>query len=158
MCGMFIGTINLREFLLTMLAVQPTRTDRQNPANTITATATDADRDTATTTAEMPSEEDPVRMFFSIFDIDSDGSINREEFALALQHLDDITPHAAPTGGTDDTHDESNTQSSKFHVHVEELFREMDVDKSGKIDFQEFRRFYEEVLKDSLTKSQQSFL
>ena len=134
-----------------MLAVQPTGGDKSHLTDTIPAI------DTAVTTTETPAEEDSVRMFFRIFDIDNDGYINREEFALALQHLDDITPHAAPTGGEEDGHNVGSSHSVAFLENVEELFQEMDVDRSGKIDFQEFRRFYEEVIKGSQTQSQQSF-
>ncbi|CAE7522894.1 CPK29 [Symbiodinium microadriaticum] len=137
------GTINLRQFLLTMLAVQPSHVEVQSPDTFATSSADPL----------VSDEDDFVRMFFSIFDIDNNGSINREEFALALQHLDDITPQTAPLGDEQGTEGykkgtllEGSAQHTAFLANVEELFQEMDVDKSGKIDFGEFKRIYCEAL------------
>ncbi|CAE7360510.1 CCAMK [Symbiodinium microadriaticum] len=133
------GSISLREFLVTMLAVQPSQGDAHSP---------DTKMATGPTDTRASDEDCFIRMFFSIFDIDNDGSINREEFALALQHLDDITPHTAPTGdeegegGSNSTLLEGSAQHTLFLANVEELFQEIDVDKSGKIDFGEFKCFY----------------
>lgn len=98
---------------------------------------------------EGSDEDETVRMFFRMFDIDNSGAINREEFKLALEHLSFITPHALQN---DEGEGDANI-GDNFHANVDELFREMDVSGDGSIQYEEFKKFYEEVMRASLSTS-----
>lgn len=115
------GTINLKDFLLTMLAFRP--------------------EDEAA--AAKKEGDEAARLYFDIFDINETGYINLEELKVAVACLlqDESTPLLVT--GLDGT----TTTSS-----IEELFSAIDVSKDGRIDFDEFKTFYETVLVYSTTR------
>lgn len=146
-----VGSINLREFLVTMLAVQPTSPEDSLPPDTLAMA-----HSTSGNSSGDADGEDMCRMFFRIFDIDNNGSINMEEFELALQHLHNITPHAVTADGQEESEKQNSWKDSgtnSFMHNVEELFREMDVNRDNKITYCEFKKFYNEVLKHHSTVS-----
>ena len=109
-------TIDLKEFLMTMLAFRPATTDT-----------------------------DAARLYFNIFDIRDTGFIDKVELRICLELLlTDDSSRVRPDGTT--------------VVHnVDELFSAMDFTKSGSIDFNEFKAFYETVLTaTTVTKSHES--
>ena len=97
-------TIDLKEFLTTMLAFRPESADT-----------------------------DAARLYFNIFDIGDTGYIEKEELRVCLELLllDDTARIQGSSGGM---------------PHVEELFSTMDFTKTGRIDFDEFKTFYNAVL------------
>jgi Ca2+-binding EF-hand superfamily protein len=87
--------------------------------------------------------DETVQMFFRMFDIDNSGVINRDEFNLALEHLSTFMPHALHIEEGEDP----RATNEAFHASVDELFREMDVSGDGTIQYEEFKKFYDEVMR-----------
>mmetsp|Transcript_22186 Transcript_22186/g.32284 ORF Transcript_22186/g.32284 Transcript_22186/m.32284 type:complete len:633 (+) Transcript_22186:58-1956(+) len=81
-----------------------------------------------------------VRFYFNMFDIDGTGSINIHELALVLSCI---------------VADESNplymdaSQLEPTSEDIQHLFDVIDTNKTGTIDFEEFKAFYETVLINS---------
>lgn len=113
------GTIDMKEFLLTLLALKP------------------ADSET--------EELEAAKLYFSVFDVDEDGYIGESELELVVGCL--LHDGAGPLLVTSD-HD-VNTPN------IEEMFNLIDTNHDGRIDFEEFREFYNAVL---LPSSRQSSL
>lgn len=101
---------------------------------------------------DLDSDE-TVRLFFSMFDIDNSGSINREEFELAMRHLHRITPSTPTLLPSSNNRGSMRRVSLNFDdpeafvASIDTVFDAMDVDNDGLISFEEFKRFYVEVLK-----------
>jgi Ca2+-binding EF-hand superfamily protein len=113
------GTIDMKEFLLTLLALRPSQTETD--------------------------ELEAAKLYFSVFDVDEDGFIGENELELVVGCL--LNDGAGPLLVTSD-HD-VNT------VNIEEMFQIIDTNHDGRIDFDEFREFYNAVL---LPSSRQSSL
>ena len=181
------GSINMKEFLLTMLAFKPAGSD--------TSPMVENDEDSA------------ARLYFQIFDIEETGYISKEELKLAVSVLLDVengivvdqsaesasstddnwTPQEAasrlssedivvvemlpPIGetGPDGSGDTPLKLFMKAHTplkptravsdstptsvpEMEELFDIIDVNKRGRINFEEFKSFYHTVLHHSVRR------
>jgi len=109
------GTINIKEFLLAMLAFKPITCD--------------------------PLEDSNARLYFQIFDINDTGYIDLEELKMVVACLLQASPvEAAPR-------DVLGISENKTSIpDIEALFEAMDTEKSGRIDFQQFKTFYDTVL------------
>lgn len=97
-------TIDLKEFLTTMLAFRPEAEDA-----------------------------DAARLYFNIFDIRDTGYIDKEELRVCLELLLLDDSSRAQVGGS-------------VLPSVDEIFKTIDFTRTGKIDFNEFKTFYEVVL------------
>jgi Ca2+-binding EF-hand superfamily protein len=113
------GTIDMKEFLLTLLALRP------------------SDNET--------DELEAAKLYFSVFDVDEDGFIGESELELVVGCL--LHDGAGPLLVTSD-HDVNAP-------NIEEMFQLIDTNHDGRIDFEEFREFYNAVL---LPSSRQSSL
>jgi serine/threonine protein kinase len=113
------GSIDMKEFLLTLLALKPSDTETD--------------------------ELEAAKLYFSVFDVDEDGFIGENELELVVGCL--LHDGAGPLLVTSDQ--EVNT------VNIEEMFQIIDTNHDGRIDFEEFREFYNAVL---LPSSRQSSL
>lgn len=113
------GTIDMKEFLLTLLALKP---------------------------ADSEIEElEAAKLYFSVFDVDEDGYIGESELELVVGCL--LHDGAGPLLVNSD-HDVNAP-------NIEEMFNLIDTNHDGRIDFEEFREFYNAVL---LPSSRQSSL
>mmetsp|Transcript_3838 Transcript_3838/g.5968 ORF Transcript_3838/g.5968 Transcript_3838/m.5968 type:complete len:729 (+) Transcript_3838:136-2322(+) len=109
------GTVNIKEFLLTMLAFKPINSD--------------------------PLEDSNARLYFQIFDINETGYIDLEELKLVVACLlQTCTVDAASYGVTD------NSERDTSIPDIEALFEAMDTGKTGRINFEQFKTFYDTVL------------
>lgn len=103
------GTIDLKEFLATMVAFRESGEDI------------------------IESEEDAtIRFYFNMFDINGTGKISLDDLKLVVDCItrqeEDIAQ--GPTSPTD----------------IQTLFETMDIKKTGDIDFDEFKQFYQMVM------------
>jgi serine/threonine protein kinase len=113
------GTIDMKEFLLTLLALKPSDNETE--------------------------ELEAAKLYFSVFDVDEDGFIGESELELVVGCL--LHDGAGPLLVTSD-HDVNAP-------NIEEMFQLIDTNHDGRIDFEEFREFYNAVL---LPSSRQSSL
>jgi serine/threonine protein kinase/Ca2+-binding EF-hand superfamily protein len=135
------GSINMREFLLTILAFKPNKKSDD---------------------VELSDEDSAAKLYFQIFDIEETGYISLVEMKLAMTCLlsaDDggtgtaaaeSTEAAAPQGGEFDSRQRVGSEANV--PEMEALFEIMDVDKTGRISYDEFKSFYHAVLHHSVRK------
>jgi serine/threonine protein kinase/Ca2+-binding EF-hand superfamily protein len=130
------GIINCKDFLLTMLAFIP-------------------EEDSAS--SETDEGSCPARLFFNLFDINDCGYIGMDELTLVVGCLmqDDTLPLPSEWLSQSDNGCESSAVSSR---NIKDLFDSIDTNRDGRIDFEEFRSFYEAVLTNSLTRRSRSCL
>lgn len=121
------GTIDPREFLLTMLAF---RTDL---AAVVDYSDESGDSKARVEVTSRPNaaadDEDEIRLYFNVFDINETGTIDIEELKIAvnfLLYMGSDEPHSLP--------------------NIQELFSAIDVTQNGLIDFQEFKQFYRHLI------------
>jgi serine/threonine protein kinase len=124
------GIINCKDFLLTMLAFIP---------------------EEDSSSSENDEDSSPARLFFNLFDINDYGYIGMDELTLVVGCLmqDDTLPLSS------EWLSQSEGDSSR---NIKDLFDSIDINRDGKIDFEEFRSFYEAVLTHSLTRRSRSCL
>jgi Ca2+-binding EF-hand superfamily protein len=80
---------------------------------------------------EVSDEEDSVvRFYFSMFDFDNHGKIGLDQMQLVVRCIFADTTGIEPPDSLD----------------IQAMFEAMDTKKTGYIDFEEFKRFYETVL------------
>jgi len=116
------GIVDMKEFLLTILAFYP------NPYDYDTTIDNHTDNDNA------------VRLFFNLFDVKETGCIDLEELKLVIGCL-----------LADDIKNQSTSQLQVVTMkHVEELFDTMDLERNGIISFEEFKIFYNTILKSTV--------
>jgi serine/threonine protein kinase/Ca2+-binding EF-hand superfamily protein len=127
------GTINCKDFLLTMLAFIP---EEDSPSEAV-------DENT-----------NPARLFFSLFDINDYGYIGMEELKLVVGCLmqDDSLPMSCISSEWSLGSPEEVAKNGISNQNIEDLFHSIDVNQDGKIDFEEFQSFYDAVLSHSLTR------
>jgi len=117
------GTINPKDFLLTMLAFRPEEE-----------------------VAAVPQEgEEAARLYFNIFDIEEKGYITKEELKIVMGCL-----------LQDEFYVPLIAQMDKSGHNIDEVFSAMDMSSDGKIDFEEFKMFYNTVLHYSITRASMS--
>jgi Ca2+-binding EF-hand superfamily protein len=130
------GTIDPREFLLTMLAF---RTDK--PIHNMGRVVEKGNEDDETSisriemspTGKKPEEisenEEEIRLFFNVFDIKETGYIDLEELKIAvnfLLYMGSDQPQTLP--------------------NIHELFSIIDVAQNGRIEYPEFKQFYKHLI------------
>lgn len=118
------GTIDPREFLLTMLAFRPDK-----HANDLSSSSNEGNSDRVGEEHKSPHNDDEIRLFFNVFDINETGYIDLEELKTAvnfLLYMGSNQPQALP--------------------NVHELFTIIDVTQNGQIDFSEFKQFYRHLI------------
>jgi hypothetical protein len=108
-------------------------------------------------TAGLPQEEDSIRLYFNLFDLNQSGRIDHNELKLCLENLlpEEILrgrsisnpedPH--PFGFTDSHSPERN--SIGLATSIFEMFLAVDTSKDGYIDFEEFKQFYQTIMKST---------
>eukprot|EP00602_Paraphysomonas_sp_CaronLab_P010587 CAMPEP_0185036004 /NCGR_PEP_ID=MMETSP1103-20130426/28324_1 /TAXON_ID=36769 /ORGANISM="Paraphysomonas bandaiensis, Strain Caron Lab Isolate" /LENGTH=542 /DNA_ID=CAMNT_0027573351 /DNA_START=166 /DNA_END=1792 /DNA_ORIENTATION=- len=113
------GYIDMKEFLLTMLAFKPSASEGG---------------------MDIDEREEAARLYFSVFDIDDSGTIDLHELRLVMGCLlqdDTLSPQLLE--GTSPALAQHNA------INIEELFDLIDVSHNGEIDFEEFKSFYDAV-------------
>jgi Ca2+-binding EF-hand superfamily protein len=126
------GTIDLREFLLTMLAFRP---------------------------SNLASVDDTIRLYFNVFDLDQSGFISREELDVAV--LCAAFPSASAAAAPHVSPAQSGNGSDKSRSHMSmrrresfqdivgnasELFQVINVSGTGHISYEEFEQFYKSIM------------
>lgn len=105
------GYIDVKEFLLALISLRkPSVTDEE--------------------------EKDAAQLYFSVFDLDEDGTICKDELALVVDCL--LHDGAGHVFLDDDTTD-----------GIDEMFNSIDTDGNGFITYDEFKLFYETILTSS---------
>ena len=152
------GTIDPREFLLTMLAF---RTDKLHIAGEesgglgpaveqsgeengegeggVSVCLSTSHVDMASTNNQSPvsrvdKDEDEIRLLFNVFDIKETGYIDLEELKIAvnfLLYMGSDQPQTLP--------------------NVHELFSLIDVSQNGRIDYCEFKQFYRHLISSHIS-------
>ena len=167
----------MKDFLLTMVAFRPHPTDSKEVRDVIDKTV----REDSKLDLETPNKPNPIleveqnfstmddqcRLYFNVFDINETGYIDKEELKLVvgslLQEGNSLSTDALLSDENRDRSDtsDSNRRNSDTSVHktmlgkcnIEELFDVIDIDKSGRICFEEFQKFYDAVLTFSTQRS-----
>ena len=140
------GSIDLKEFLLTMIAFRPFPNGGKC----------------------SESARDAAALYFNVFDLNDNGFIDLEEMKLVVSCflLDEMekpssiltNPEEAvkaaqsPPAEGNGTKKNADTQDSDVALNVETvegLFKEFDKSKDGQIDFEEFLQVYEALLRSS---------
>jgi hypothetical protein len=190
LCGLHVGSVDMKDFLLTMIAFRPDpepKTSSREPLNAMDRKVFDSG---ANLTAEnsMPNKPNPIleaeksmssmddqcRLYFNVFDINETGTIDMEELKLVVGSLlregksvsTDMTDSiaavtAAQGGGGGENGNGRERSNSRGGVHqtmpgmcnIEELFKVIDIDKTGQINYEEFEKFYDAVLTFSTRRS-----
>jgi serine/threonine protein kinase len=168
------GTVDLKDFLLTMVAFRDTAAEmeEENEEAQITpekrrnsiAVGNSPRRSSVSSAVPMddPESKDEnkdndsdsiVRFYFNMFDVGHTGYIDPEELKLAVSCLfADEQQKLAATG-------QLNSSSPHFQVSVPDiqaLFEAIDTGKTGTIDYEEFKAFYNAVLINSTTRNEKS--
>jgi Ca2+-binding EF-hand superfamily protein len=129
------GNIDIKEFLLTLLACRPIENRQRSTSN--------PNLMNSKTSQQMEEDQliESAKLYFNMFDINETGYIDLEELKLVVGCLvrDELS-------GLDDEDLENHPASAK---NIEELFNTMDLAKNGIIDFNEFLMFYKTVLLSS---------
>jgi calcium-dependent protein kinase len=131
------GTIDPREFLLTMVAFRHDKpmckiddTREIEVYDDLEATALgDCKSDDSSDYESASDRDDEVRLLFNLFDIKDAGYIELDELRIAvnfLLYMGSDQPQTLP--------------------NIHELFSTIDVAKNGRIDFPEFKQFYKHLI------------
>ena len=128
------GSISMKEFLLTLLALRPPENEEE--------------------------EEEASRLYFNIFDVDKNGTIDKNELQVVLTCIFN-------EGSSRKVQEKQSAKSaddiSGRYIYLElllcklnyccilvsnidDLYRTIDENGDGIIDFSEFQRFYEAVI------------
>ena len=128
------GRVNIKDFLFTMLAFRP-----EDPLN-------DDDDDDG---INVTNTSDGAKLFFSLFDLNDCGYIGMDELTIVVGCLlqDDTRPISL----------NASEWNGPVNYNIEELFHTIDLNHDGKIDFDEFKTFYETILLHSTTRPSVSF-
>lgn len=127
------GSIDLKEFLLTMIAFRPA----------------------ASSASTSESIRESALLYFNVFDLNDNGYIDLEEMKLVVSCflLDELeNPTYSTIGSRPTSNDMSKALEGGESVTVETvegLFKEFDKSKDGQIDFEEFVLLYEALLKST---------
>lgn len=128
---MVLGTIDLKEFLLTMLALRPFPTSGSQ-------------------------EEDTIRLYFNLFDLNQSGRIDEDELKLCLEYIlpDDMVraqsfPHTPDPHSSIESQSPERNSNASLASNIFEMFVAMDTSKDGYIDYEEFKKFYLTIMKNS---------
>ena len=139
------GTIDPREFLLTMLAFRAEKPevagynrrlsieDKEGADVTVSNIEMMCNKKNSETEIELENE-DEIQLFFNVFDIKETGYIDLEELKIAvnfLLYMGSDQPQLLP--------------------NVDELFSIIDVSQNGQIDYSEFKQFYRHVIASHLS-------
>ena len=102
------GYIDVKEFLLALISLRkPSTTDEE--------------------------EQDAARLYFSVFDLNEDGGICKDELSLVVDCLlHDGAGHVFLDDATTDG--------------IDDMFNSIDVDGNGFINYEEFKLFYETIM------------
>jgi Ca2+-binding EF-hand superfamily protein len=166
----------MKDFLLTMVAFRPhPSSDEQKEV--IDKTVREDSSLNLDTSANKPNPileteqcmstmDDQCRLYFNVFDINETGYIDMEELKLVVSSLlqegksvstdiimedDDKT---TPRAGNERRNSDGPVYKTMPGVcNIEELFKIIDIDKTGKINYQEFQKFYDAVLTFSTQRS-----
>jgi Ca2+-binding EF-hand superfamily protein len=83
---------------------------------------------------DISEEDSTIRFYFNMFDVNGTGKISLDELQLVIgciTQLEDPTSQAAPVTSSND---------------IQTLFETMDIKKTGDIDFDEFKQFYQMIM------------
>jgi Ca2+-binding EF-hand superfamily protein len=131
------GMVNLKEFLLSLLALQPNR-----PRGSSLGRRSDESNGRKEDKGEIShvDVEDSAWLFFSLFDLNSTGYIDIHELRLVVDcfiNADQFTTNWNKHACSSYSHSEESTDWATS------LLTAIDTSKSGTIDFHEFKMFYE---------------
>lgn len=167
------GTVDLKDFLVTMVAFRDAAAETSEEALSQPGVSPERRRSSShhpssprrgsvangvveDTECKVEEEDDPdsiVRFYFNMFDVNHTGVIDQEELKLAVSCLfADEQQKLAAAGKLD-------TSSPHFQVSVPDiqaLFEAIDTGKTGTIDYEEFKAFYNTVLITSTTRNDRS--
>jgi Ca2+-binding EF-hand superfamily protein len=82
---------------------------------------------------DISEEDSTIRFYFNMFDVNGTGKISLDELQLVIgciTQLEDHTPSTTVTSLND----------------IQTLFETMDIKKTGDIDFDEFKQFYQMIM------------
>lgn len=128
------GSIDMKEFLLAMLAMK-----RVEEAYVVPVIATSPTQSPGTTSSDVsalpiglaPSHADDAKLYFDMFDVKQTGYIDIDELKLVMDFMVPV---------------EDVNNKEVLNVHVEEMFQFMDRAKNGRVEFDEFKEFYNAVM------------
>lgn len=174
------GSVDMKDFLLTMVAFRPdtattpltAAVDKtvfdvsdMNPQDAAAASAANKPNPILQSEDTFSSTDDQCRLYFHVFDINETGYIDMEELKLVvgslLQEGKSVVSDAVVDDELEDSGSAGGCRASTGGVYrtvpgmsnIEELFKVIDIDKTGKINFEEFQKFYDAVLTFSTQRS-----
>jgi serine/threonine protein kinase len=154
------GSIDLREFLLTILTLrnpQTVTTALSSSSSALTASRDESDFSSSTNQLLSPSPQPtipplppvppkeptpPARLYFELFDLDGSGSLSKNEFLWMLSCLFHDAGELEVNREQTSEGEEETTQVTSNHT-IEELFQTLDLNQDNQIDYEEFQRFYQ---------------
>lgn len=158
----------MKDFLLTMVAFRP-HPSSQEEQEAAAAGSSEANKPNPILETEqtMSTMDDQCRLYFNVFDINETGYIDLEELKLVVGSLLQEGKSISTDSITDNDGEESGRMRRKSSggdagpvyktvpgmCNIEELFKVIDVDNSGHINYEEFQKFYDAVLTFSTQRS-----
>ena len=145
------GYIDLKDFLLTMIAF---RDDPEEPVREKERISFEK-RSQSFSPSDIPViekrslrrkdsiaiSEESAKLYFNVFDYKETGFIDKEELRTVVACI---------------LHDQAESDLENnlggMNFNVEDLFDIIDVKKNGRIDYEEFKQFYEAVLTNTNTR------
>jgi len=168
------GSVDMKDFLLTMVAFRPDtvsevrdvidKTIRDDSDINLLDNAANKPNPILESEQNISSMDDQCRLYFHVFDVNETGFIDLEELKLVVGSLLQEGKSISSDKIVDDEDEneiDKERRSSSGAVYksapgmcnIEELFKVIDIDKSGKINFEEFQKFYDAVLTFSTRRS-----
>ena len=139
------GTIDMRDFLLTMAALNFGRSDSKRLSVTsIDGSNHSIQSNNSNSSAELneSSHDSLAQLYFSIFDISGRGYIEFEQFKMAIDYIIYHDDEELGAGKNDLI---SPRKSRDEKIDVEMLFATIDSNNTGKIDFGQFSKFFNKL-------------
>lgn len=159
------GYIDLKDFLLTMIAFREdadqasegappatTEAPRQHSGGSLSphgsihgsihgSNHSGGAKRTLRRRDSMQASEEAVRLYFNVFDYKETGFIDKEELRTVVACI-----------LQDQAENDLENNMGSMSFNVEDLFDIIDVKKNGRIDYEEFKQFYQAVLTNTNTR------
>lgn len=169
------GSVDMKDFLFTMVAFRPDpleskcaidKTVRNDSEVNVLDTSANKPNPILESEQSMSAMDDQCRLYFHVFDINDTGYIDMEELKLVVGSLLQEGKSVSSENVVEDDSGRIGSVSSERRnsdapvyktvpgmCNIEELFKVIDIDNTGKINFEEFQKFYDAVLTFSSQRS-----
>ena len=95
---------------------------------------------------DIDPEEDIIKLYFNLFDINQSGKIDQDELKICLENL---LPEGQFTNSNQLIAAQSEINPITLVNNILEIFQVVDTSKDGYIDYEEFKKFYRTIMRQS---------